>query len=338
MATPASVYSDTASEYRAATEAAAVYDASDVGRLKATGNDTLDLLNRMSTNRVLNLQPGQGASTILTTDRGRILDLIGVVNLGDYILLLTSPGEQQTVIDWLDRYTIMEEMTVEDITGGTALLTVFGPTSQGRLEPAIGVPLAQLNPYHTLSCTIAGHPAQVINHPQGQLPGFDLLLSPDAVPDAWQHLTNSGISPIGTAAYEAARVRHAIPVYGREMGDAYNPLEAGLIGSIDFHKGCYIGQEVIARLDTYQKVQKRLVMLRFSPDAAVSAGAALQHQGQTAGTVTSVSQTPTTGELIGLGYVRTASATVATRLELADPASGWAEIESLPQLFGPGEG
>jgi hypothetical protein len=338
MPTPAIVYSDTASEYRAATEAAAVCDTSDMGRLKATGDDTLDLLNRMSTNRVLDLAPGQGASTILTTDRGRILDLIGVANLGDYVLLLTSPGAQQTVIDWLDRYTIMEDLTVEDITGDTALLTVLGPASPGRLEPAIGVPLAQIAPYHTLACTIAGHPARVIRRPQGQLPGFDLLLFPEAVPDAWQHLINSGITPIGSAAYEALRVRHAIPAYGREMGDAYNPLEAGLIGSIDFHKGCYIGQEVIARLDTYQKVQKRLVMLRFSTDAAVSSGAALQHQDQAVGTVTSVSQTPTTGELIGLGYVRAANATVATRLELADPASGWAEIESLPQLFGPGQG
>jgi hypothetical protein len=338
MSTPASVYGDTASEYRAATEAAAVYDNSNVGRLKATGDDTLDLLNRMSTNRVLDLEPGQGAPTILTTDRGRILDLIGVANLGDYVLLLTSPGAQQTVIDWLDRYTIMEDLTLEDITGDTALLTVLGPASQVRLEPALGVPLAQIAPYHTLACTIAGHPARVIRRPQGQLPSFDLLLSSDAVPDVWRHLINSGITPIGSAAYEAVRVRHAIPVYGREMGDAYNPLEAGLIGSIDFHKGCYIGQEVIARLDTYQKLQKRLVMLRFSPDAAVSPGAALQHQDQAAGTVTSVSRTPTTGELIGLGYVRTANAIVATRLELADPARGWAEIESLPQLFGPGEG
>jgi hypothetical protein len=338
MTTPANVYSDTISEFRAATEAAALYDMSNVGRLKATGDDTLDLLNRMSTNQVLNLEPGQGVSTILTTDRGRILDLIGVVNLGDYVLLLTSPGEQQTVIDWLDRYTIMEELTVSDITGDTALLTVFGPTSPDKLEPVVGVQLAQLTPYHTLACTIAGHQAQVINRPQGQLPSFDLLLSQDAVPNVWQHLINSGITPIGTAAYEAARVKHAIPVHGREMGDAYNPLEAGLIGSIDFHKGCYIGQEVIARLDTYQKIQKRLVMLRFNTDAVVSAGAVLQHEGQAVGTVTSASQTPTTGELIGLGYVRTASATVASRLELAEPASGWAEIESLPQLFGPGEG
>jgi folate-binding protein YgfZ len=133
------------------------------------------------------------------------------------------------------------------------------------------------------------------------------------------------------------RIQHAVPLYGQEMGDAYNPLEAGLIGSIDFHKGCYIGQEVIARLDTYQKVQKRLVRLRFSPEAPVSPGAALEDNGHEVGKVTSVSSIPTTGELIGLGYVRTASLAVGANLQLAAPATGWAEIETLSQLFGPGE-
>lgn len=345
MTTPTSVYTDTASEYRAANETAAIHDTSRVGRLKATGDDALDLLNRLSTNQVSNLEPGQGAPTILTTDRGRILDLIGVVNLGEYVLLLTSPGEQQSVVDWLDKYTIMEDLVVEDITAATAMLTVFGPTSQSSLEAATDLQLGQLAPYHTLSGAIAGHDVRVINRPLGQLPSYDLIMSPEAFPAVWEHLTGLDITPVGTQAYAATRIAHAIPEYGRELGDAYNPLEAGLIGSIDFRKGCYIGQEVIARLDTYQKVQKRLVMLRFSPNADNAGlptdlfdGAALLHEGQKVGTVTSVSQTPTTGEMVGLGYVRTAAATVGAKLELAEPASGWAEIADLPQLFGPGEG
>jgi tRNA-modifying protein YgfZ len=179
---------------------------------------------------------------------------------------------------------------------------------------------------------------RIIRRPLGELPSFDLILSPEAAPPVWQQLTGAGITPVGLEAYQAVRVRYAVPLYGHEMGDAYNPLEAGLIGSVDFHKGCYIGQEVIARLDTYQKVQKRLVMLRFAPEASVSQGASLEHNGQAVGAVTSVTRIPTTGGLIGLGYVRTASAAVGTRLELAAPATGWAEIEALPQLFGPGEG
>jgi glycine cleavage system aminomethyltransferase T len=102
-----------------------------------------------------------------------------------------------------------------------------------------------------------------------------------------------------------------------------------------------IGQEVIARLDTYQRVQKRLVMLRFPPQAQATPGAALKRDGQTVGSVTSVARAPDSGEVVGLGYVRVAAATVGTWLELVLPGKdvqGWAEVTGLPLLFGPGGG
>ena len=336
MTAPA-VYSDATAEFRAATETAAIHENSQIGRLNATGADGLDLINRLSTNKVIDLEPGQGAPTILTTDRGRILDLIAVINLGDYTLLLTSPGQQQTVIEWLAKYTIMEDLEVTDITGETAFLTVCGPTSETALAEAVGVNLAQLQPYHAQTANVAGHEATIIRRPVGRLPSFDLLLSPEAQPAVWDHLTAAGITPLGAEAFEAARVSLAVPQLGSEMGDAFNPLEAGLIGSIDFAKGCYIGQEVIARLDTYQKVQKRLAFLTFPDDAPVCAGDALQQEGKDVGRVTSVSRNPTDGQLVGLGYVRTAAANVGQRLELPGSPETWAEIQDLPQLFGPGQ-
>jgi len=331
------LYSDPATEYVAGKEVVAVHDSSYVGRLKATGPDALDLLNRLSTNQVLSLEPGQGAPTILTTDRGRILDLIGVVNFGEYVLLLTSPGEQQRVIDWLDKYTIMEDMTVADLTPDTAMLTVLGPNSTVRLEQLLNEDLANLPPYHTRPVTLAGESISVINRPLAEIPAFELLLSPDSAAVVWPALVEASITPMGLRAYQALRVERAIPSHGREMGDAYNPLEAGLIGSIDFRKGCYIGQEVIARLDTYRKVQRHLVVLHFPEDAQVAEGDSLEYEGQSMGKVTSVTRVPTSGQLIGLGYVRTASANVGTRLNLVAPASGEAEIAQLPLLFGPGE-
>jgi folate-binding protein YgfZ len=205
------------------------------------------------------------------------------------------------------------------------------------LEAAVGAPVGDMPPYHTLLGKAGGHPVRIVNRPLGELSSFDLLVSHQAAPPVWHYLLASGITPVGLEAFEAARVGQAVPAYGQEMGDPYNPLETGLIGSIDFAKGCYIGQEVIARLDTYQKVKKHLVKLRFSADAVVSDGASLCLNGQTAGSVTSVTRIPTTGGLIGLGYVQTRSAATGTRLELVEPADGWAEIQSLPQLFGPGQ-
>jgi folate-binding protein YgfZ len=140
---------------------------------------------------------------------------------------------------------------------------------------------------------------------------------------------------VGEEALEAVRLSYAVPAYGHELGESYNPLEAGLIGSIDFAKGCYIGQEVIARLDTYQKIQKHLVRLEFSADATVSEGDTLNDDGHDVGKVTSVTKLPNGLGLVGMAYVRKASASPGNVLELADPSSGQAEITALPHLFGP---
>ena len=331
------VYSDVAAEYLAATSGAAVYDASYTGRLKATGEDGLDLLNRLSTNKVIDLQPGQGAPTILTTDRGRILDLIIVLNVGDHLLLLTSPGTQQSVIQWLDKYTIMEDLAVEDISESTAMLAVWGPDALGSLETATGLGLAELPLYNSVEALLGGTPVRVVSTRISELPGYYVITSNEEAPAAWQVIVESGARPIGTQAYEAARINYSLPVHGREIGDEFNPLEAGLIGSIDFAKGCYIGQEVIARLDTYQKVQKYLVKLAFEPGASVSPGTSLKQDGRVVGQVTSVATVPTSNDIIGLAYVRTKNAIPGARLELEPPATGWAQVQDLPQLFGPGE-
>jgi folate-binding protein YgfZ len=332
------VYADPALEYRAATEAVAVHDASYVGRLKATGRDVLDLLNRISTNRVLSLQPGQGAPTILTTDRGRILDLIAVINTGDYILLITSPGNQQRIIDWLDKYTIMEDVTVQDVTSSDTMLAVLGPGSQTALKALSGVALDGLPPSHTVVAPIGGQEVRLIRRHLGVLPSFDLLVPPDGAPGVWQALMESGATPMGVEALDAVRVRYAVPSYGRELGEAFNPLEAGLIGSIDFAKGCYIGQEVIARLDTYHKVQRYLVTLRLPSDTQVAEGVTLRQGERSVGAITSVARIPTTGQVIGLGYVRAEAAALGARLDLEEIPGGWAEVEGLPQMFGPGNG
>jgi folate-binding protein YgfZ len=328
-------FRDAEAEYRSATTAAAVYDASYMGRLKATGEDTLDLLNRLSTNKVVDLTSGQGTPTILTTDRGRILDVVIVVHVGDHILLLTSPETQNAVIEWLDKYTIMEDMAVEDVSSATCMIALWGPDAAVSLERATGGPLAALPRYHNQPVDLGGSEVQVVSCPMSDIPGFYLLGPVDSAPTIWQSLVEAGAEPIGAHAHETARIRAGVPSHGPELGEDYNPLEAGLIGSIDFTKGCYIGQEVIARLDSYHKVQKYLVRLAFEEGAVVSPGAFLLEDGKRVGKVTSVAPLPVDEQRVGLAYVRTAQATAGRVLEMEAPAEGSARVLGLPQMFGP---
>lgn len=328
-------YGDVKAEYISAKDGVVLHDASYLGRVKATGADVLDLLNRLSTNRVDHLGPGEGAPTILTSERGRIIDLVYILNLGPYVLLLTSPGAEETVMQWLDKYTIMEDSTLEDLTHRTTIITLAGPKAQGTLETLTETSLGDLGPFRSLPASPGGLEATVIRMDIGARPGFHLMVSAEDAEAIWKMITDLGATPVGMEAWEALRVEAGIPAYGKEMGEAYNPLEVGLIGSIDFDKGCYIGQEVIARLDTYDKVQRTLVSLKLPGDPLPQEGDKLTYEGKEVGSITSLARVPTDGRLVGLGYVRAHAAVVGIRLGLAGGDDGSTEVSGLPRLFDP---
>ena len=315
-------FRDLDAEYRAATQGVALADRSPVGRLQATGPDVLDLLNRLSTNAVDPLDPGAGEATVLTTNKGRIIDWITLLHPGDRTVILTSPPCAEAVSAWIDRYTIIEDVTVEDVTPSTALIGVLGPAAAAVVEAVLGPEAAGLPP---LGCRTVPWGAGVVLAARTdplRVPGYDLLVDASDAVTLWDALAQAGaahgVQPIGFEAMEALRVENGLPRWGHELGDAYNPLEAGLTESVSWTKGCYIGQEVVARLWTYHKVQKYLVGLAFQADGDTrpAPGASLHVGDARAGALTSVAFSPGAGALLGLGYLRAAHATVGQAVEV----------------------
>lgn len=323
--------------YDAALSNAVFYDNSKVGRLQATGEDALDLINRLSTNLVLDLNPGQGTHTILTTDRGRILDVIHVLNTGEHFIILTSPGEENNVIEWLDKYTIMEDLTVDNLTENTSMISIIGPASSSIVNDVTGIDISDLPAYNCTQGVVNGHSFTLICRPFADLPSIDIITTNESKEYFISLLSKSGTMEIDNSTFDTLRVEKSLPTYGRELGDRYNPLEAGLIGSINFHKGCYIGQEVIARLDTYQKIQRRLVKVKFSSNVNSEADCVLTKDGEEVGNITSFGFLPGAGETIGLGYIKNAFAEVGSTLNISNDSESSAEIISISQMFGPGE-
>ncbi|MBI4200956.1 MAG: aminomethyl transferase family protein [Chloroflexi bacterium] len=334
----ASAFGDIAAEYQAAREGVALLDRSHLGRFKVTGKDALDLLNRLTSNKVDILTPGTGAGTILPTNKGRVIDLLHLFFLPGHLLMLTSPQTRQRVAEWIDLYTFLEEITVKDETDATAMLAVLGPQAATLLHDVTNAQVERLEHYGSVPVTVGGVAVTLLRSDPLDTQGYDLVMPAEQAEAVWETLAGhpSGPSPLGEIAYNALRIEAGLPRYGWELSEEVNPWEVNLRRYIHFEKGCYVGQEVILRLNTYQKVQRHLRGLALS-SPGVKEGARLSQGGKEAGIVTSVAKHPVSGEAIGLGLVRAAFATPGSKLEVVnDQHQPLAEacVQALPSPVG----
>jgi len=269
-------------DLRALREAAAVADRALAGRLFITGDDALDLLNRLTTNMLDALPDGQATSTVITNGDGRVVDLLGLGALDDGLWCLTSPGYAQTVVDWLDLYTFAEDITVEDRTASTFQLTLAGPTAAAVLTP-----VADALALDAIARTDVGGASVVVwRRLAGGADGYELIGALADRGTVLAALLGAGALEVSGDAWEGFRIENGMPAVDAEFGLFNNPLEARLLGAISETKGCYTGQEVIARLQTYAKVQRKLMSVEL--DAPVGVGTALEVDGKRVGELTSV--------------------------------------------------
>ena len=226
------------------------------GIIQADGQEVLDLIHRLSTNGCLNLQSQMGKQTILTSEKGRIIDVITVINRIDHTLILTSPGNEQQVISWLKKYIIMENIRFTIITNDVEMVTIHGPESLDFVSQFIGGDLLTL-PMHSAISKSDSNRFAIRSMPIHELQFLIIDQKENGLLDYF--LSQKDIPELFSNDWIRERILAGQGIYSHEWSDAYNPLEAGLLHLIDFKKGCYIGQEVIARLDSYNKVNKRLM-------------------------------------------------------------------------------
>ena len=259
----------------------ALFDMSDFGRLVVTGSEAIDLLNRLSTNDLEQLEPGQGISSVLTTNKGRIIDLLRVLHRGDDLLVLTSPGTQQKVADWIDFYTFIEDVGVKDVTGETSERLYVGAHVAELLSEKGYLPEPLTDDLTHTQIGEGDSSATVVRSEIGKLPAFRIVASTE------RSLPDFGLKTLDDDEFQALRIEQAIAAYPAEMNEDRNPLEANLKPHINFNKGCYIGQEVVARLNTYDRVQRFMCRLEIDEGIVVEAGSPIIVDDSAVGEVTS---------------------------------------------------
>ncbi len=311
-------FDNTAAEHDAVRTGAAIADTSHRGRIVARGKDTLDLLNRLSTNLVDPLPDGAGQTTVITTGKGRVLDWITVLPWDERFLLLTSPERRTEVAEWIDMFTFDEDTTIEDVTEATAMVSILGPTAESLVEQLLGVPAAALPPLGAVTVSWQGSEALVARTAPAGQPGFDVVVPAEPAEALWDAGLNLGATPIGRHALEALRIEARVPRWGAEFTDDNNPLEAGLINEVSWTKGCYTGQEVVARLYNYHRIQRFMVAIELPADAECPPGAVLMADGSSVGRVTSISPIAHDGVQEALASVRSGHAAAGNTLHVGE--------------------
>jgi aminomethyltransferase len=297
--------------FAAAHTSAVLFDRGLEGRLRAVGRDRLDLLQRMSTNELANLAIGEMRRTVLTTPIGRMVDAPWVVNRGETVLCLTGPGRAEAVRRWLSGYTFYnDKVKFEDVSGELAQFAVCGPQAGAVLNTAVrGADALAPNQFVERDdlLVLRGHPFGAAG---------DTVLAPrEATAGLRASLAEAGVEAGGEAAYQTLRLALGEPEAGREITDEYIPLEANLWSAVSFSKGCYIGQEIIARMESRGKLARRLVGLRLA--APVSVGVEVHAGDSLAGHVTSAGVVPDLGP-VALAYLKTSAAEPGARVRAGD--------------------
>ncbi|KAH7430903.1 hypothetical protein KP509_08G020100 [Ceratopteris richardii] len=209
-----------------------------------------------------------------------------------------------------------DKVEVEDITEKTNFFTVIGPESDQLMEKLNMADIVG-KPYGThLHYAVEGTPVTVGVGNLLSKAGYSLMLSTDTAGLVWERLVKLGAVPMGANCWEHLRIIKGRPAPGKELTDEFNVLEAGLWDTISLTKGCYIGQETVARLITYQGVKQHLWGLIFN--GPVDQESIIFSDGEKVGKVTSCSSKPENGEYLGLGYIKKKAGGLGLKFQVAE--------------------
>lgn len=276
-------------EYQALASGAALQLRPQFGVLLLGERDRADFLQRMTTNDIARLQPGEAALTILTSPVARIDAVFCVLGRQDDLMLLSSDGQAESLRQHLQsQIFFMDKVTVTNESANLGRLRLLGPAA-GELLQAAGLPQPAADDHFFEEDSVI-----VLRQERYDIPGYEIIDSVENMDALQDRLTEAGaVLLAGADSFEARRIELGRPRPGKELTDAFSPLETGMAWVCAEDKGCYTGQEIIARQLTYDKVTRTLVRLRS--ELPVPEGSAARFDGRAVGTVTSSAVSPSTG-------------------------------------------
>jgi folate-binding protein YgfZ len=319
-------YGDVLLEYAAVRECGAgLLDLSSRGRILVGGTEAVQFLNGLITNDMKTLAVGSWMPAAFPNVQGRLIASVRVVRLADEVngtdknvcpafLLDTEAETHEQVLKTIQRFTFAGDFRVTDITNQTALISLQGKTAPEVMRSILGEKAASLAVNRTMQIVQIAQQGEVTGDVFDRVTvlrathtgehGFDLIVNSEQAPGIWKALQKAGARPLGYEALEILRIEAGHPRYGVDM-DETNVVTEALDDAVSYTKGCYIGQEIIARIKYRGHVAKRLSGVLFDGPARVAAGATIKSaEDKEIGRITSSTYSPHLGRTVALGYLK----------------------------------
>mgnify|MGYP005848111543 CR=1 FL=1 len=275
---------------------------------KLIGKDVLDFIHRISTNSIRNLSAFEKANTLFLNDKGKIIDRTMLLSYGDYYLLLGSEFHKNKLYRWLDRFIINEDIEIVDQNSNYSVFEILGPQTESYLTMICGRELDKLTNNNFINFSYEDVDFQLLKYsePSGLIKYWLLSESKNYEEIIKIFLSQKSVFDfglVGNEAYEVFRIENMIPKAPNELTDNFNPHDLNLVHEVDFSKGCYIGQEVIARQDTYNKIQFSLSKIVLEENI-IPIPFELEENGQLICRISSLAKSPKYNKYVGLSLLR----------------------------------
>ncbi|HVA94105.1 MAG TPA: glycine cleavage T C-terminal barrel domain-containing protein [Candidatus Dormibacteraeota bacterium] len=313
-------FGDFSTEYAAARDAVALVDTNFRVIFSFSGPDAQRYVNAILTANVRDLKPGQGAVGLLLTPQGHILAEVETLLDAGCILAISHAMVRERTFSTLEKFIIMDDVTLEDVTAATRTLDLVGHQTAPLLFELCGLDIASTPELGHAEAKLWSTPCRIVRHEFAGHPAAMLLVPSEHMATLWRELEARvrawGGAAIGMEAINSIRLESGTPWFGLDYSDKNIPHEATLEHShISYEKGCYTGQEIVERVRSRGHANLRITPLQFFSASAPSPGTKLLHDGADAGVVTSGGFSPILDRPIGLATVRREHSAVGTRLD-----------------------
>lgn len=323
-------YGDWREEHRTLRQGAGLIDLCHRRLVRVTGGDRVRFLQGMLTQDVEVIPRFCAAPAAMCTARGKLIGHF-IVHAEDDSLLLDIPRAMAAaLVEALSRFTLMQDVALEDVSEQMAHLSVQGPMSPSVVAAAAGLDEGALpeETHDGAPAVLDGLDVLIVRHGREGEVGFDIFAASEDRDPLWSQLLRHGAVPVGRRARNVARIESGTAWPVSELDDTVIPVEAGLGDCISYTKGCYVGQEVIAKIEHLGSPPRQLCALKVVADGRLAAGDTLHLEGRKVGIVTSVAENPSGGAPLALGFVKTRHAVSGTQVTIG--AEGPGRVEVIP--------